>query len=72
LPAATAALAPAPAPVVAGSPSPAPATRAVALYRGFQYPAAFLIPLPLLAGAIFLARLFTRDPLPLAAKERAA
>jgi hypothetical protein len=29
--------------------------------RSFQYPAVFLLPLALLAGTVFFARLFTRD-----------
>jgi hypothetical protein len=61
----------APAPQLA-PPAAAPASRPVAFFRGFRYPSAFLIPLPLLAGAVFLARLFTRDALPLAARERRA
>jgi hypothetical protein len=36
----------------------------VALSRAFQYPLAFLMPLALLAGAVFFTRLFTRDATP--------
>ena len=61
-----AAVAPAaPAPVVAPSQQPQtlPAQQ-VALVQKFQYPLAFLLPLALLAGAVFFARLFTRDLTP--------
>jgi hypothetical protein len=57
----------APAPVVAPTqPQPLQA-QPVALSRPFQYPLAFLLPLALLAGAIFFARLFTRDAAPMRA-----
>jgi hypothetical protein len=49
-----------PAPVLAQS----PIAEVVQGYSGFQYPAAFLIPLGLLALAMFLIRLFTRDLTP--------
>ena len=39
-------------------------TQPVALSREFQYPLAFLLPLALLAAAVFFARLFTRDATP--------
>lgn len=54
---------PAAAPQVA-APQPQPIAQPVALTRPFQYPMAFLMPLALLAGAVFFVRLFTRDPLP--------
>lgn len=53
------------APQVAGRPPTTVVARPVAFSRGFQYPMAFLAPLALLAGAVFLARLFTRDATPL-------
>ena len=54
-------------PVVAGAPpAQAPVVQAqpVVFARPFQYPLAFLLPLVLLGGAVFLARLFTRDATP--------
>jgi hypothetical protein len=54
---------PAAAPQVAPSQQPL-AQQPVALTREFQYPMAFLMPLALLAGAVFFVRLFTRNPLP--------
>jgi hypothetical protein len=54
---------PAAAPQVAPSQQPV-AQQPVALAREFQYPMAFLMPLALLAGAVFFVRLFTRNPLP--------
>jgi hypothetical protein len=58
--------APAAPPVVATSPQPASAPmQQVAFTRPFQYPLVFLLPIVLLAGAVFLARLFTRDATPL-------
>ncbi|MBV9293600.1 MAG: hypothetical protein JO222_14220 [Frankiales bacterium] len=58
---------PAAPPVVATpqTPTVAPQTQPVALVRPFQYPLAFLMPLALLVGAVFFARLFTRDPTPI-------
>lgn len=44
--------------------APSPVARVTAGYSGFQYPAAFLIPLGLLGLAMFLIRLFTRDLTP--------
>lgn len=41
------------------------AQQPVVFSAGFQYPLAFLLPLGLLAGAIFFARLFTRDATPM-------
>jgi len=64
---APAAAAPAAAPPVVAPAAPqAPAVQAqpVAFTRPFQYPLAFLFPLVLLVGAVFLARLFTRDATP--------
>jgi hypothetical protein len=59
----------APAPVVAPSRQPQPfQAQPVALSRPFQYPLAFLLPLALLAAAVFFARLFTRDAAPLKAR----
>lgn len=52
------------APVVAGNPAKSQTAAPVALVRGFAYPMVFLLPLALLAGAIFLGRLFTREALP--------
>jgi hypothetical protein len=52
-------------PVVAPQQPVTPAVQPVALSRGFQYPMAFLMPLALLAGAVFFGRLFTRDATPL-------
>jgi hypothetical protein len=49
-----------PAPVLAQS----PVARVERGYSGFQYPAAFWIPLGLLGLAMFLVRLFTRDLTP--------
>jgi hypothetical protein len=57
-----------PAPQVAAAPPAAPASQPVAFSRGFQYPAVFLMPIALLAVAVFFVRLFTRDPLPLEAR----
>ena len=48
-------------PVVASAPPVAQQFQPVALSRPFQYPLVFLLPLALLAGAVFLVRLFTRD-----------
>lgn len=51
------------------APAPAqPQTQPVAFVGGFQYPMVFLMPLALLAGAVFFVRLFTRNPLPLEAR----
>jgi hypothetical protein len=59
----------APAPVVAPSQQPQPLqAQPVAFVRPFQYPLAFLLPLALLAAAVFFARLFTRDAVPLKAR----
>jgi hypothetical protein len=57
-------------PVVAPQQAPvaAPAQQPVALSTEFQYPLAFLLPLALLAGAVFFARLFTRDATPMRAR----
>ncbi len=57
-------------PVVAPQPAPvaAPAQQPVALATEFQYPMAFLVPLALLIGGVFFARLFTRDATPLSAR----
>jgi hypothetical protein len=57
-------VAPAAPPVVAPQQPVAPATAPVAYTRTFQYPLVFLLPLALLAGVVFLARLFTRDATP--------
>lgn len=63
---AAAPLAAAPPVVAPNAPAQVPAVQAqpVAFTRPFQYPLAFLLPLVLLAGAVFLARLFTRDATP--------
>jgi hypothetical protein len=59
----------APAPVVAPSQQPQQLqARPVALSQPFQYPLAFLLPLALLAAAVFFTRLFTRDAVPLKAR----
>lgn len=56
---------PQPAPVVAPSQPATPvAQQPVAFTSEFKYPLAFLAPIALLIGAVFFARLFTRDPLP--------
>ena len=56
---------PAAPPVIASSSAPAAVPiQPVALSRAFQYPLAFLLPIVLLAAAVFLARLFTRDATP--------
>ena len=56
---------PQPAPVVAPSQPATPvAQQPVAFSHEFKYPLAFLAPIALLIGAVFFARLFTRDPLP--------
>ena len=47
--------------------APAPVAQPVAYSTEFQYPMAFLLPLALLAGAVFFVRLFTRDALPIRA-----
>jgi hypothetical protein len=44
--------------------APSPVARVERGYSGFQYPAAFWIPLGLLGLAMFLIRLFTRDLTP--------
>jgi len=60
---------PAAPPVVAGNPQPAPqAYQQVSFSRPFQYPMAFLLPIALLAGAVFFGRLFTRDATPVRAR----
>lgn len=52
---------PAPAPQVASPSQPMVETAAPLIARrGFQYPLAFLLPLALLAGGMYFARLFTR------------
>jgi hypothetical protein len=53
-------------------PAAAPVTQPVAFAHEFQYPMAFLLPLALLAGAVFFGRLFTRDATPLPSNARAA
>jgi hypothetical protein len=69
LPAPVTGVPPGSAPVVAPSQPPVTiAARPVVFSRGFQYPLAFLLPLALLAGAVFFARLFTRDALPVGAR----
>lgn len=65
LPPTTTAPPPATAPQVAPT-QPQPVAQPVAFNREFQYPMAFLAPLALLAGAVFFARLFTRDATPMA------
>jgi hypothetical protein len=65
LPAVTTGTPSAQAPQVAAAPATQPAVQPVALSRGFQYPAVFLMPIVLLAAALFFVRLFTRDALPL-------
>ena len=77
VPAAPAPSVPLPAPAAAAPPAAPPVvaptqqqpqtiqTQPVALSQPFQYPLAFLLPLALLAGAVFFARLFTRDATPL-------
>jgi hypothetical protein len=60
---------PAAAPVVAASQQPQTLqAQPVALSRPFQYPLAFLLPLALLAAAVFFTRLFTRDVTPMRAR----
>lgn len=54
-----------PAPQVAPQQPTTLAQQPVAFTRGFAYPLAFLTPLALLAAAVFLVRLFTRDATPL-------
>ena len=63
LPAPAAAAPPATAPVVAPTQQQPQTLQAqpVAFSRRFQYPLAFLLPLALLAAAVFFSRLFTRD-----------
>jgi hypothetical protein len=53
------------APQVAGNPSQTtqPAFQTVALGYDFAYPLAFLVPIAMVGGAVFLLRLFTRNPL---------
>lgn len=63
-PAPTSTTLPAPAPVVAPSVAPPAAQRRVAYSGPVTYTAAYLAPLALLAGAVFFARLFTRDATP--------
>lgn len=58
---------PASPPQVATAPTQ-PQAQPVAFVRGFQYPMVFLMPVALLAGAVFFVRLFTRSPLPLEAR----
>lgn len=65
LPAATTQEPPAAAPQVAAPTQPQPVAQPVAFSTKFQYPMAFLAPLALLAGAVFFARLFTRDATPI-------
>ena len=61
----SAATPPQPAPVVAPTQAATPvAQQPVAFTHDFKYPLAFLAPIGLLIGAVFFARLFTRDPLP--------
>jgi hypothetical protein len=55
-------------PVVASAPPVAQQFQPVALSRPFQYPLVFLLPIALLAGAVFLVRLFTRDFTPTRAR----
>lgn len=55
-------------PVVASAPPVAQQFQPVALSRPFQYPLVFLLPIALLAGAVFLVRLFTRDFTPARAR----
>lgn len=66
LPAPGAVAPPAAAPVVAPNQQQPQQLQAqpVALSQPFQYPLAFLLPLALLAAAVFFARLFTRDVTP--------
>jgi hypothetical protein len=64
LPGPTTDSAPAAAPQVAQPTVAQPAVQPVAVSQEFQYPLAFLLPIALLAGAVFFVRLFTRDPLP--------
>ena len=66
LPAPAAASPAAPPPVVAPTQQQPQQLQAqpVAFARRFQYPLAFLLPLALLAAAVFFARLFTRDVTP--------
>jgi len=70
VPPAPAAVPPAvPAPVVAPAQQPQQLqAQPVALVRPFQYPLAFLLPLALLAAAVFFSRLFTRDAAPVRAR----
>jgi hypothetical protein len=52
-------------PVVAGAQQPAaPAQQAAAFATGVPQPLAFIVPLVMLAGAAFFARVFTRDATP--------
>jgi len=69
LPGSSVGSAPAAPPVVAGAQQPTTiAQQPVAFTRGFAYPLAFLVPLALLLGGVFFARLFTRDATPLAVR----
>ncbi|HET7531096.1 MAG TPA: hypothetical protein VFJ98_09075 [Mycobacteriales bacterium] len=47
------------------APPAAPVAQPVAFSHEFQYPMVFLLPLALLAGAVFFVRLFSRDATPL-------
>jgi hypothetical protein len=60
------------APPQVAPPAAAPVAQPVALSREFQYPMQFLLPLALLAGAVFFVRLFTRDATPMRAGRRVA
>jgi hypothetical protein len=53
------------APNVAGNPNQTtqPAFQTVAFGDDFAYPLAFLVPIVMVGGAVFLLRLFTRNPL---------
>jgi len=50
------------APQVAG-PATQPTIRTVAFGYDFAYPLAFLVPIAMVGGAVFLLRLFTSNPL---------
>lgn len=65
LPPQTTGTTPAAPPQVATPTVPAPVAQPVAVSRSFQYPLAFLFPIAMLIVAVFLIRLFTRDPMPL-------
>ena len=67
VPSTTTAAPPASAPQVATAPTQ-PQTQPVAFVGGFRYPMVFLMPIALLAGALFFVRLFTRNALPLEAR----